>query len=59
MTLFNGRKELRLSFLIDEDGNVRQYVNPDLRMNVLRKKMSENECLEYAYNYCCPIKIGI
>lgn len=50
MTLFNGRKELRLSFLIDEDGNVRQYVNPDLRMNVLRKKMSEKECLEYAYN---------
>ena len=37
MTLFNGRKELRLSFLIDEDGNVRQYVNPDLRMNVRMK----------------------
>ena len=47
--LFNNRKELRLSFMIDENGEARQFVNPELKMTVLRKSMSEKECLEYAH----------
>ncbi|MDO5447131.1 MAG: amino acid adenylation domain-containing protein, partial [Prevotellaceae bacterium] len=50
MTIFEKRRELHLSFMIDDEGNARQYFNPDIRFKVERKKMSEKECLDYINN---------
>lgn len=47
--IFKARKELRIRFMIDKDGNPRQYVDENRQLKVVRRKMSEAEFQEYAY----------
>lgn len=47
--IFKARKELRIRFMIDKDGNPRQYVDENRQLKVVRRKMSEAELQEYAY----------
>ena len=49
MSLYEQRRELHISFLIDENGDPRQYVNDDMKFSVVRRKMSEDEFRNYAY----------
>ena len=50
MAIYSQRRELHLSFMIDEEGNPRQYFNPDICFKVERKQMTEQECLDYIHN---------
>ncbi len=47
--IYAARKELRLRFMIDSDGNPRQYVDDSHELHVVRRKMSEAEFQDYAY----------
>lgn len=47
--IFKVRKELRIRFMVDKDGNPRQYVDENRRLKVVRRNMSEASLQEYAY----------
>jgi amino acid adenylation domain-containing protein len=48
-TIFHVRKELRVRFMIDKDGNPCQYVDDNAQLNVVRREMSEEALQKYAY----------
>lgn len=41
--IINSRRELHTRFMIDENGNPRQYADMDLEIKVLRKKMNDED----------------
>ena len=57
-TIFNERKELRMHFLVDENGEPRQYVDDAKRLNIVRREMTEADFQQYAHHgFCRPFDI--
>ncbi|MCR5132249.1 MAG: amino acid adenylation domain-containing protein [Prevotella sp.] len=57
-TIFAERKELRIGFLIDEQGEPRQYVDDSKKLKVERREMTEADFQEYAHrDFCRPFNI--
>ena len=57
-TIFSARKELRTRFVIDENGDPRQYVDDNKTLTVVRREMNESDFQEYAYHgFCRPFDI--
>ena len=55
--IFAARKVLRLRFLIDEQGEPRQYVD-DKHLEIVRREMPEDEFQRYAHKgFCRPFDI--
>ena len=50
LKIFKARKELRIRFMIDKDGNPRQYVDDSRQLKIVRRQMTEAEFQDYAYN---------
>ena len=56
--IFAARQELRLRFLIDEQGEPQQYVDDNKRLTILRCEMNEDDFKHYAHNgFCRPFDI--
>ena len=56
--IFAARQELHIRFLIDENGEPRQYVDKDKTLTVVRREMSETDFQQYAYHeFCRPFDI--
>ena len=57
-TIFAARKELRVRFFIDENGEPRQSVDDKKKLTVVRRKMTETDFQEYAHHgFCRPFDI--
>ena len=57
-TIFSERKELHIRFLIDENGEPRQYVDESKRLTIVRREMTEADFQEYAHHgFCRPFDI--
>ena len=57
-TIFAARKELKTRFLIDENGEPRQYVDEAKKLTVVRREMSEADFQDYAHHgFCRPFDI--
>ncbi len=57
-TIFAARQELRIRFLIDEQGEPRQFVDDKKKLTVVRREMSEADFDEYAHHgFCRPFDI--
>ncbi|MBP5314524.1 MAG: amino acid adenylation domain-containing protein [Muribaculaceae bacterium] len=57
-TIFTERKEFRMRFVIDENGEPRQYVDDEKHLIVVRREMSESDFKQYAYHeFCRPFDI--
>ncbi len=57
-TIFAARQELRIRFLIDEDGEPRQFVDDTKKLTVARREMTESEFQDYAHHgFCRPFDI--
>ncbi len=57
-TIFAARKELKIRFVIDDNGEPRQYVDDNKTLNVVRREMSEADFQEYAHHgFCRPFDI--
>ena len=57
-TIFSAREELRMRFIIDDNGEPRQYVDEQKTLNVVRREMSEADFQDYAYHgFCRPFDI--
>ena len=57
-TIFAAREELRMRFVINDDGEPRQYVDEQKTLNVVRREMSEADFQDYAYHgFCRPFDI--
>ncbi len=57
-TIFTARKELKTRFLIDENGEPRQYVDEAKKLTVVRREMSEADFQDYAHHgFCRPFDI--
>ena len=57
-SIFAERPELSMRFLIDENGEPRQYVDKDKRLTVVRREMTEDDFRQYAYHgFCRPFDI--
>ena len=57
-TIFTARKELKTRFLIDENGEPRQYIDENKTLTVVRREMSESDFQEYAHHgFCRPFDI--
>ncbi|MBQ6167806.1 MAG: amino acid adenylation domain-containing protein [Muribaculaceae bacterium] len=57
-TIFAARKELKTRFLIDENGEPRQYVDEGKKLTVVRREMSEADFRDYAnHGFCRPFDI--
>ena len=57
-TIFSARPELSMRFLIDENGEPRQYVDENKRLTVVRREMTEADFQQYAYHgFCRPFDI--
>ncbi|MBR6445396.1 MAG: amino acid adenylation domain-containing protein [Prevotella sp.] len=58
LAIFAVRQELRMRFLIDENGEPRQYVDENKRLTIVRREMSETDFRQYAYHgFCRPFDI--
>lgn len=56
--IFAARQELRMRFLIDGDGEPRQYVDDNKRLTIVRREMTEDDFRQYAYHgFCRPFDI--
>lgn len=56
--IFRKRKDLSIRFLIDENGEPRQYVDDTKRLEIVRREMTEEEFRRYAYHdFCRPFDI--
>ena len=42
-TIFSKRKELSIRFLMDDQGEPRQYVDEEKRLNIVRREMAEDD----------------
>ena len=57
-TIFAARKELCIRFLIDDDGEPRQYVDEAKQLTIVHRQMSETDFRQYAYHgFCRPFDI--
>ena len=57
-TIFAARKELKIRFVIDDNGEPRQYVDDNKTLTVVRREMSEADFQEYAHHgFCRPFDI--
>ena len=57
-TIFSARKELRIRFLIDENGDPRKRVDDTKTLTVMRREMTEADFQEYAHHgFCRPFDI--
>ncbi len=57
-TIFSARKELRIRFLIDENGDPKQRVDDTKTLTVMRREMTEADFQEYAHHgFCRPFDI--
>ena len=58
LAIFAARQELRLRFLIDDQGEPRQYVDDGKRLTIVRREMSEADFQQYAHHgFCRPFDI--
>ncbi len=56
--IFAARKVLRLRFLIDDQGEPRQFVDDNKKLVVLRREMADEEFHHYAHSgFCRPFDI--
>ena len=56
--IFAARQELRMRFLIDDNGEPRQYVDEAKQLTIVRRQMSETDFRQYAYHgFCRPFDI--
>ena len=56
--IFDQRRELKLRFLIDANGEPRQYVDETKRFHVLRREMAEDDFQQYAHHgFCRPFDL--
>ena len=56
--IFAARQELRIRFLIDDDGEPRQYVDEAKQLTIVQRQMSETDFRQYAYHgFCRPFDI--
>ena len=57
-TIFSNRKELSIRFLMDDQGEPRQYVDEEKRLNIVRREMAEVDFQKYAHHgFCRPFDI--
>ena len=57
-TIFAKRPELRIRFLIDDNGEPRQYVDEAKQLTIVQHQMSETDFRQYAYHgFCRPFDI--
>ena len=57
-TIFAERQELRMRFLIDDNGEPRQYVDEAKQLTIVRRQMTEADFRQYAYHaFCRPFDI--
>ncbi len=57
-TIFDVRKELRIRFFIDENGEPRQYVDDNKTLAIARREMTEADFDDYAHHrFCRPFDI--
>ena len=57
-TIFAERQELRMRFLIDDNGEPRQYVDEAKQLTIVRRQMTETDFRQYAYHaFCRPFDI--
>ena len=57
-TIFAERQELRLRFLIDENGEPRQYVDDHKTLKIVRREMTEEAFQNYAHHgFCRPFDL--
>lgn len=57
-TIFAARKELKTRFLIDDNGEPRQYIDEDKTLTIVRREMPEADFQEYAHHgFCRPFDI--
>ena len=58
LAIFAARQELRLRFLIDDQGEPRQYVDDGKKLTIVRREMSEADFQQYAHHgFCRPFDI--
>ena len=56
--IFAARQELRIRFLIDENGEPRQYVDDNKQLTIVRREMTEADFQQYAHQgFCRPFDI--
>ena len=56
--IFAARPELSMRFLIDENGEPRQYVDENKKLSVEHRQMAESDFRQYAYHgFCRPFDI--
>ena len=56
--IFAKRPELRIRFLIDDNGEPRQYVDEAKHLTIVQRQMSETDFRQYAYHgFCHPFDI--
>ena len=56
--IFEARPELKIRFLIDENGDPRQYVDDNKKLTIVRREMSEADFQQYAHNdFCRPFDL--
>ena len=57
-TIFEARPELKIRFLIDENGEPRQYVDDNKKLTIVRREMSEADFQQYAHHgFCRPFDL--
>lgn len=56
--IFEARPELKIRFLIDENGDPRQYVDENKKLTILRREMTEADFQQYAHHgFCRPFDL--
>ena len=56
--IFEARPELKIRFLIDENGDPRQYVDENKKLTILRHEMTEADFQQYAHHgFCRPFDL--
>ena len=56
--IFVARQELKIRFLIDENGDPRQYVDENKKLTIVRREMSEADFQQYAHHgFCRPFDL--
>ena len=57
-TIFAERQELKIRFLIDENGEPRQFVDKTKKLTIVRREMTEDDFQHYAHHdFCRPFDI--
>ena len=56
--IFEARPELKIRFLIDENGDPHQYVDDNKKLKIVRREMSEADFQQYAHHdFCRPFDL--